>query len=215
MTPRTRLVSLIIHHSICIISIIRLVALYRINNSDLTWSNEPPGLWTFLEPALSIINTCLPVTQPVAGKALKFFGVKGSSSTNRSWNTSSAVKQPSAMHGNSDARNFTRLDDHAYPLTEGIGTYNHISGPGSKEIADSCDLEEPSLPTAGILLPQGSMSKKIGRSRQALAYRDHRCSAMFQRSGRTTRARAYRCHCLMVCRRISNIGKDVVPQERA
>ena len=47
------------------------------------------------------------------------------------------------MHGNSDARNFTRLDDHAYPLTEGIGTYNHISGPGSKEIADSCDLEEP------------------------------------------------------------------------
>lgn len=47
------------------------------------------------------------------------------------------------MHGNGDARNFTRLDDHAYPLTEGIGTYNHISGPGSKEIADSCDLEEP------------------------------------------------------------------------
>jgi hypothetical protein len=143
LTPRTRLVSLTIHHIICIVSIVCLVALYQINNSDLTWSNEPPGLWTFLEPALSIINTCLPVTQPVADKALKFFGVKGSSSTNRSWNTSSAAKQPSAMHGNGDARNFTRLDDHTYPLTEGIGTYNHISGPGSKEIADSYDLKEP------------------------------------------------------------------------
>lgn len=143
LKPQKQTMSLTSYHSICIVSIVRLVALYQINNSDLTWSNEPPALWTFIEPALSIINACLPVTQPVADKAFKFFGVKGSCSTNRSWNESLAAKQPSALrYGNCEARNFTRLDDYIYPLTEGTGTYNHITGPG-KETAHSYELEEP------------------------------------------------------------------------
>lgn len=112
------MVFLTLHHRICIVSIVRLVALRQINNSDLTWSNELPSLWTFLEPALSIINTCLPVTQPVANKASEFLGIKGASSV---------AAQPSAMHGNNVTRNFTRLDDPPYYRTEGTGTYNNSS----------------------------------------------------------------------------------------
>ena len=58
-------------------------------------------------------------------------------------------------HGNpnnAEARDFKRLaDDHMYPLTEGTGTYNHISGPGSKET----ELEEPESVYDGDMAPRG------------------------------------------------------------
>ena len=118
--------------------------LWNINENDITWSNEPPGLWTFIEPALSIINTCLPVLQPVLDKIIRSLGVKRNSPSTKSWNESSGGGKSSAMrHGAGEGRNFKRLDDQAYPLTKHTGNYSVITSPVTKEIPDPYELDEP------------------------------------------------------------------------
>ena len=144
LIPKIRMILLIEIDSICVISAVRIAFLWNINENDLTWSNEPSGLWTFLEPALSIINTCLPVLQPVANKMSRILGVKQNTTSSNSWNESFGGGKSNAMrHGTDGGRNFERLDDLADPSIESTGNYSVITGPASKEIPDPYDLGEP------------------------------------------------------------------------
>lgn len=129
-------------HRICIISILRLVDLARLDLNDLTYNLAKVAVWTGLEPMLGIINACLPVIQPVVKRVLES-NVFSRSSRNRSnskvWTSSSS--KPGKKSNTGDINSFHRLEETSYPLAEGIGTLTQISGPQSQSFSTSDDLE--------------------------------------------------------------------------
>ncbi|KAF2490215.1 hypothetical protein BU16DRAFT_470007, partial [Lophium mytilinum] len=50
---------------ICVISTFRIVCIARIDLQDFTHGAADLGVWSFLEPALGVVNACLPVLRPI------------------------------------------------------------------------------------------------------------------------------------------------------
>lgn len=106
--------------SICIMSLLRIVWLQNWDLSDMTYTVTPGAIYSFLEPALGVINACLPAMKPALNRLSRKQATeryKNSHSTrNESSNISSQDRRkPSALrdvhHGA-----FTLLDDDI-PLT--------------------------------------------------------------------------------------------------
>ncbi|MCJ1323103.1 hypothetical protein MMC15_008455 [Xylographa vitiligo] len=53
-----------LNHSVCIISILRIISLFSITLLDLTYTKVPTDIYSFLEPSLGIICACLPILRP-------------------------------------------------------------------------------------------------------------------------------------------------------
>lgn len=60
----------------CTASIIRVVALDRVNLEDMTYTLVTASIWTTIEQSIGIICACLPMTRPLIARFLK--GVKKS-----------------------------------------------------------------------------------------------------------------------------------------
>jgi hypothetical protein len=109
----------LLQNSICAISVIRMVVLSRLNFNDISYDMLDSVFWTVTEPALVIINACIPTLRPLI--SLVF--------TNRSWNRSKPTNTPVGTHGSRGAlqtiggstlksgHNFQRMPDE-YPLTD-------------------------------------------------------------------------------------------------
>ena len=126
--------------SICIISIIRIDAINRLNYSDITYSVVLDSIFTALEPTLGVINACLPLLQPVVSKC--------SSSTMFSWSRlRSSVgtsrrglkpkETPCEPSDGPQSGKFHRMPADLYPLTDVTATQIHFSGPSNPTTSDN------------------------------------------------------------------------------
>lgn len=136
-------------NSICVITILRIKALYDLDLTDITYSIGPMGLWTGLEPTLGIINACLPVIQPILHKlSQKNVFSWGQSATKRG-HVGSGVQGAHEGGGEYTRKKFQRLDDHIYPLTETFGNFNEIGKPqsgadfGEQDVHQQADAHAP------------------------------------------------------------------------
>ncbi|KAL8905143.1 MAG: hypothetical protein Q9207_002802 [Kuettlingeria erythrocarpa] len=57
--------------SVCVISIIRLVVLARLDHADLTWNYVNSAIWTAAEPCMGVVSACLPSLRPLVTLRLK------------------------------------------------------------------------------------------------------------------------------------------------
>lgn len=106
--------------SICIMSLLRIVWLQKWDLTDMTYTVTPGAIYSFLEPALGVINACLPTMMPALNRLSRKRDAerrkKSQGARTESSNISSqGRRRPSAVrdihHGA-----FSRLDDDI-PLT--------------------------------------------------------------------------------------------------
>ncbi|KAL9062620.1 MAG: hypothetical protein Q9161_009779 [Pseudevernia consocians] len=53
---------------VCIVSILRVVAIHKLSTVDLSYTSVSDGVWSILEPSLGIVASCLPIMQPVLSR---------------------------------------------------------------------------------------------------------------------------------------------------
>ena len=119
--------------SICIISIIRVVTLKRLNLSlDLTYDSVLDNICTSLEPTLGVINACLPLLRPVISKlsgSIINLRSKLSSSGGTPRQQLGSKETPFESSDRPKSRKLHRLPGDLYPLTDVTATQSHCTGP--------------------------------------------------------------------------------------
>ncbi|KAL8801103.1 MAG: hypothetical protein Q9182_004696 [Xanthomendoza sp. 2 TL-2023] len=50
---------------VCIVSVVRLVVLAGVDESDITWSYVPAATWSAAEPSIAVVSACLPSLRPL------------------------------------------------------------------------------------------------------------------------------------------------------
>lgn len=129
---------------VCIVAIVRLVVLSRLNKADITWNYVNATVWTSCEAAMGVVSTCLPSLRP-----LWSFVWKGSccgrtrKSTQGSTSTTSSKIMWRSMTGNEDKNlgNFTRLADGERPIQYKVKRTN-THGEPHETIGDDIPLPE-------------------------------------------------------------------------
>lgn len=92
--------------SICIVSIVRIVAISKISYTDISYSLPLAFIWSMLEPTLGITIACIPVMRPLFMRGINSSRDKGSG-------------YQSASGSNFDSRNFQNIDrQQLYPLQD-------------------------------------------------------------------------------------------------
>lgn len=135
--------------SICVISIVRIVAIKELDlSSDVTYDLVLDDVTTALEPTLGVINACLPILQPVVSKfsgSTMLVWSKWRSSGGTSRERLGPKGTPLEPPNDSKPRKFHRLHADLYPLTDVTATQSHCTGPGhqmdSNGDTDSVDDE--------------------------------------------------------------------------
>ncbi|KAI4244101.1 MAG: hypothetical protein L6R40_003085 [Gallowayella cf. fulva] len=51
--------------SVCAVSVVRLVLLAGVDQSDITWNYVPAATWSAAEPSISVVSACLPSLRPL------------------------------------------------------------------------------------------------------------------------------------------------------
>lgn len=114
-------------HSVCVVTIIRLILSTLIRLDDFTYSIARISIPTILEPLLGIIIACLPISPPafkaLTGRIKKTLQIRNVLS-------SSMARMRFKRSESSTLQN----SDDSSPLTdlEAKGTQNHITGPSGK-----------------------------------------------------------------------------------
>lgn len=119
-------------NSICVITILRVVAAVQFNMLDFTYDLAKLAIWTDLEPTLGMINACLPVMQPALRRV---FGTDNKI-VSRTATSSSAAR----LHTESTRKSKFRKLDNSYALTGAGVTETYV---GTSGVANSLgeDLE--------------------------------------------------------------------------
>ena len=131
----------ILHPSICIVSIIRIVAIKQLNlNSDVSYDAVLDTICSALEPTLGVVNACLPILQPVASKIsdatiLAWSKLKSSGGTSRGGLGSQESSVETTVKPKS--RTLRRIPGDLYPLTDVTATQSPCSGPGRGSALDT------------------------------------------------------------------------------
>lgn len=119
---------------ICGLSAARIKSVLSLDPLDFTYSVVPDLVFGALEIELGIVNACLPILRPLVRKAFAadstFF--KGWSKKAEMNSDGSEAHKSSMINRN---RNFERLSDTIYPLTE------IVSGVPSNETADEYHVD--------------------------------------------------------------------------
>ncbi|KAL8767385.1 MAG: hypothetical protein Q9209_006075 [Squamulea sp. 1 TL-2023] len=50
---------------VCAVSVVRLVLLAGVDESDITWNYVPAATWTAAEPSIAVVSACLPSLRPL------------------------------------------------------------------------------------------------------------------------------------------------------
>lgn len=140
--------------SICILSIVRVVAIKRLNLSlDLTYDSVSNNIYTSLEPTLGVINACLPLLRPVFSKLsgnMMTIRYKRRSNGGILRENRGSKEPPVEPFNEPKSRKFHLSPDEIYPLTDLTATQSHCTGPdlelSSNDDANSLQegLESPS-----------------------------------------------------------------------
>ncbi|KAI4201783.1 MAG: hypothetical protein LQ346_002094 [Caloplaca aetnensis] len=156
--------------SVCVISIIRLVVLARLNHADLTWNYVNSAIWTAAEPCMGVVSACLPSLRPLVTLRLKGTapGIQNRSTTDRSgsygssktvWRNSTKTlwRNSTKSRENSEGggRHFQRLDD---PLTKHSRWHRDVTVRGGKDIERGSSGEDISLRDMDV--PSGQIRVK-------------------------------------------------------
>lgn len=100
-------------YSIWVISLQRILWLRSWDQTDLAYTVELGAIWTTLEPALGVVNACLPTIRPVLRKVfnrdvLAWSKSSGKNSKNHPWKKSRS--EPSTSRNESDKNYFVPLE---------------------------------------------------------------------------------------------------------
>lgn len=68
--------------SVCITSIVRVIAVSSISLTDGSWVNTYAAIWAFVETSIAVVSACLPTIRPIYKYAL--YGKKGLSQLSKS-----------------------------------------------------------------------------------------------------------------------------------
>jgi hypothetical protein len=64
-TEHTLIEVALTHPSVCVVSLLRVVLISRMNFEDFHYTYADLGMWSIVESKVGIINACMPVMQPV------------------------------------------------------------------------------------------------------------------------------------------------------
>ncbi|KAL8818666.1 MAG: hypothetical protein Q9223_002739 [Gallowayella weberi] len=155
---------------VCIISIIRLVVLGRLEHEDLTWNFVNSAIWSSAEPCMGVISACLPSLRPLVAlitrgthRAPKKGGANAQG-TNSSG--SSRIVWRRRDISQSKAGQFSRLDDPTPPWGR------HVIIKGGRDTEHGSD-EDISLQEINV--PPGQIKVKeeiVVTSTDWLEYKD-------------------------------------------
>jgi hypothetical protein len=102
--------------SICIVSMLRVIYIARMNLHDFSYTYADLGMWSIVEAQLGVMNACLPVMRPVIDRLIK--SRVSQRVTPLNWR--SVCSEPSipipVMVENSDLQRFASPVDKLYPL---------------------------------------------------------------------------------------------------
>ena len=144
--------------SICIVSIIRIVAIKTESYADITYSTILDNITTALEPTLGVINACLPILQPVLSK----FSSSTLFTRSMNWRSDddSTLKRklwsnrPHEQSSPVNSDRFHRLPGDLYPLTEATSTRIQFSGPDHDTRQDTDSVSDGLAAASGIKVKQ-------------------------------------------------------------
>ena len=125
---------------ICIISIVRIDAINRLDYSDITYSVVLDSICTGLEPTLGVINACLPLLQPVVSKcsgSTLFSWSRLRSSVGTSQRRLKPKETPCKPSDGPQSGKFHRMPADLYLLTDVTATKIHFSGPSNPTTSDN------------------------------------------------------------------------------
>ena len=121
-------------YRICIITVLRIVSVANLDLNDISYSGIDDAILSELEPCLGIINACLPVIPPVVSQKFrpaiskwKIWSRSGSTAQNT--HAGAPFVRQGLRPGDSEAKNFRRLEEDVYPLTDmSFGGPNRVDG---------------------------------------------------------------------------------------
>ena len=121
-------------YRICIITVLRIVSVTNLDLNDISYSGIDDAILSELEPCLGIINACLPVIPPVVSQIFlpaisKWRMWSRSGSTAQNPHAGPPFPRQSLRLSDSEAKNFRRLEEGIYPLTDmSFGSPNRVDG---------------------------------------------------------------------------------------
>ena len=128
---------------VCIVSIIRLVVLSRLNIEDVTWNYVNSAIWTATEPAMGVVSACLPSLRPLWSLVWKgsYRGPTRQSTQGNSSTASRMMWRSMTSNEDKDLRSFTRLEDGEETM-RWEGKVNQILGEPRATASDDIPLPE-------------------------------------------------------------------------
>ncbi|KAI4268121.1 MAG: hypothetical protein L6R38_007957 [Xanthoria sp. 2 TBL-2021] len=138
---------------VCIISIIRLVVLSRLENEDVTWNYVNSAIWSAAEPCMGVISACLPSLRPLVAlmtrgthRAPKIGG-KSAQATTSSGSSRVVWRRKDTDHG----KHFSRLED---SVAEQARWGHDVTVKGGRETdhgsSENISLQEINVPPGQI-----------------------------------------------------------------
>ena len=115
----------------------------RLDKTDITYNIVLDGIWTFLEPALGVVNACLPVLQPVLPKVYRpIAGATSQMTKYLKWLGLKLKKRK--PQGFSKPREFIQLDDLLRPLKTTTAARQNTVGESDEGLLEP-DLESQKI----------------------------------------------------------------------
>ena len=136
---------------ICVVSLLRVLFINNLDLVDFSYSSNGLGRWSFLEPSLGVVNTCLPVMRPallkILGSHTMTWAAKGSrhGSSDQRWIPMRAKEIGTTM--TSHPKQFRPLVDWEHPF-DGVS----ISGRPSAMASSATQASEPVKPRSPTLI---------------------------------------------------------------
>lgn len=133
--------------SIVVVSIVRVVYITRLQQSDLTWQWVNGALWTSVEPAIGVVSACLPIL-----RSLWIWSRPKSSRRSNKLSQKSVVSQKSSKPHDPNRGSFTSR----YPLNElsndaevtwGNGHAYDATGANFSKMAGTSDIPLINMPS--------------------------------------------------------------------
>ncbi|KAL2058653.1 hypothetical protein ABVK25_001381 [Lepraria finkii] len=136
---------------VCIISIIRLIVLSRLYDTDVTWNYVNAAIWSAAEPSMGVIAACIPSLRPLVAflwrgshKGRTLFSKKSAQATTSSG--SSRMVWPTRNHGEDLVGGFTRLEEGRRPRDQCQDRWGHdVNVHGGKNNGAANEEEDVSM----------------------------------------------------------------------
>ncbi|KAL9595945.1 MAG: hypothetical protein Q9219_006136 [cf. Caloplaca sp. 3 TL-2023] len=104
---------------VCIISVLRVVAIHELDPLDLSYTSAADGIWSILEPSLGIVAACLPIMQPVLSRLTEYTATLFSRNKGTSQRTLRASSKQMPDHDERPLNDRNRdIEDRLYPMSD-------------------------------------------------------------------------------------------------